>query len=133
VKEKQAVRSDDIPGTVQIAGGLGPLGGLLPPVTVRAEDIPATVQIIGKLGQPIGSLLRIRGKWITINSKGDSLHFEVALVNGKKLDEKVVIVGELLGPMYPQKGRGPKPGELWDWRVDLEGNEPWPTRSEGET
>ena len=72
-------------------------------VTVRAEDISTKVQIIGRLGQPIGSLLRIRGKWIAQLSKGVPLHFEVSLINGKELHEKIEIDGgpgwaDLLSP-----------------------------------
>ena len=101
-------------------------------VTVRAEDISTKVQIIGRLGQPIGSLLRIRGKWIAQLSKGVPLHFEVSLINGKELHEKIEIDGELVGPIYSHhKGRGHKPGELWDWRFDDAGTEPWPTPSDG--
>ncbi|MGO8705437.1 MAG: hypothetical protein ACLQVA_16630 [Candidatus Brocadiia bacterium] len=119
-----------MPGTTKIAGGLGPLGGLLPPVTVRAEDIPGTVQIIGRLGQPLGSLLRIRGKWVYSLAKDDSLYFDVAFVNGMQIGNKVGIMVE---PIDNVPGGRPKPGDFWDWRTGGEESEPWPMPSEGET
>lgn len=114
-------------------------------ITVRAQDIPETVQIIGRLGQPLGSLLTVRGKWIDIGPwKGDSLIFQVDLVNGKDPNPRIPFLGWQVTHIYPlsQDIKG-KPSGSWDWRFDfnkfdfetgrpVEGIVPPPTPLKGE-
>jgi hypothetical protein len=105
-------------------------------IFVRAKDIPKSVQIIGNLGHPLGTLLKIQGKWISpgIYVKDPNLVFHVTLVNGEKPKEKIVLHGlQVKQILSHHKGRGPKPGELWDWRFEWHGSKAAPTRSEGET
>lgn len=105
-------------------------------VTVRVQDIPTTVQLIGRLGKPLGSLLTIRGKWIKPkdNVKDNSLRFLVAFVGGKELSEKVEWNHAQIGAILSRpRGRGPKPGELWDWKFDWGGSNPPPAPADGDT
>jgi hypothetical protein len=105
-------------------------------VSVRAQDISKTVQIIGRLGQPLGSLVTIRGIWVDPGlAKDRSLYFHVSHVNGKELAEKVKLMRGQISAIYSTadrcRGRGPKPGEPWDWKYDFHGRTPPPERREG--
>ncbi len=107
-------------------------------VSVKAEDISKTVQIIGRLGQPLGSLVTIRGAWVSPGNraKDRSLQFHVSHVNGKELAEKVKLAPGQISAIFSRgdrcRGRGPKPGEPWDWKYDFAGHTPPPERTEGE-
>lgn len=106
------------------------------PITVRAQDIPEKVQILGVLGQPLGSLVTIRGKWMRPGGiPHDPLpRLHVSLINGKEPEQSVELHDMQVRSYWGKKGRGPREGENWDWRVDLwSGTEAPPSATEGET
>jgi hypothetical protein len=103
--------------------------------TIRAKDIPGGVQILGTFGKPLGSLVTIRGEWTRpgIRAKDQAPAFHVTLVDGKEPDGKIDLDGMLVTPFLSRyEGRGPKPGELWEWRFDWEGTKRAPKWSADE-
>jgi hypothetical protein len=104
--------------------------------SVRAEDIPGSVQIIGRLGQPLGTLLRVRGKWIRpgIGAKDQSLELHVELVDGKAPQAMIVFHRSLITTVAPELkwGRKSKPGDAWDWKFAWHGADPSPEPADGE-
>ncbi len=103
--------------------------------TVLAKDIPDKVQIIGELGQPLGKLTTIRGKWIKPSGvpKDNSLRFQITAVNGKRLDKSVEWHRtQVIAVFSGEKGRGPKPGEKWDWQYVYDGKSLAPKPEENE-
>lgn len=104
--------------------------------TVRSRDIPEKVQILGVLGRPLGSFVKIRGKWAEPGlSKFSGLLFRVTTVNGQEPGEKIVFIQDgTIRQIYPnENGRAPKPGEAWDWKYDLGESVPSPKPKEGDT
>ena len=106
-----------------------------PVTTVRVQDIPKKVQLIGRLEHPLGSLLTIRGEWRMPKGlkKNPLLMFHVERINGKKPKENIVLHSWVVKPFFKNSGRGPKPGEVWDWRFDWGGKLSSPAPVEGET
>lgn len=95
---------------------------------VNIGDIPDKVQIVGRLGEPLGALLKVRGKWIPAGLRKDPLplfHFEQ--VDGKPLPGNVQFHR---GQMTPIDPNGRKT-DLWDWRFGG-GTEAAPEPVEGE-
>jgi len=104
--------------------------------TIRAQDIPKTAQIVGRLGHPLGSLVTVRGQWISPGTNlKDRLQFHVMLVNGKQPAEPIELDEMQVEKIFPlhKAGRKTKPGESWDWRFDWRESESPPVPKDGET
>jgi len=102
---------------------------------IRAQDIPKTAQIVGRLGHPLGSLVTVRGRWISPGtSVKDRLQFHVELVNGKQPDEPVKLDEMQVGKVFPlqKSGRKAGPGETWDWQFRWGGDKSPPIPKDGE-
>jgi hypothetical protein len=105
-------------------------------VSVSASDIPDKVKIIGIFGRPLGELLTIRGKWVAPGLRKDgNLRFQVIDVDGRPSKDEVELLhwGTILQVHPGRKGRGPNPGDKWDWKYDFNGSMSSPLPTDGET